>query len=133
MWRSCIAAGHKAVQHADPALFSGLLVLDEFGRDTEAVLSREDVVDLRALGARAIGDGDKRPVGLVGARSCARYMDPVAGGFDLGGEVGVVSESGDHLGPAGELVTCGACDVRPRQGTDSSQHVGAAVGLAVVL
>src|SRR5665647_3088609 len=25
MWRSCIAAGHKAVQHADPALFSGLL------------------------------------------------------------------------------------------------------------
>src|SRR5665647_3198667 len=25
MWRSCIVAGHKAVRHADPALFSGLL------------------------------------------------------------------------------------------------------------
>ena len=25
MWRSCIAAGHKAVRHADPALFSSLL------------------------------------------------------------------------------------------------------------
>src|SRR5665647_1822412 len=57
MWRSCIVAGHKAVRHADPALFSGLLgvVVHEVG----------DGGGVREGWAPPLLDGVERPFNAV--------------------------------------------------------------------